>query len=113
MAAESCREGRMAKSVKVGSANELKPGECKTVEVEGTPVAVYNVGGRYYATHNTCPHRGGPLGEGSLEGDVVTCPWHGFRYNVTNGQCLGPNPALKVAAFPVSTHGSDLMVELP
>ncbi len=103
----------MAKTVKVGGASDLKPGECKTVEGDGTPVAVYNVGGKYYATHNTCAHRGGPLGEGSLEGDVVTCPWHGFRFNVTNGQCVGPNPSLKVAAFPVSTQGGDLMVELP
>ncbi len=103
----------MAKTVKVGSASDVKPGECKTVEVDGTPVAVYNVAGTYYATHNTCAHRGGPLGEGSLEGDVVTCPWHGFRYNVTSGQCVGPNPALKVSAFKVSVQGSDLMVELP
>ena len=102
----------MASSVKVGSVNDLKPGECKTVEANGTPVALYNVGGKYYATHNTCAHRGGPLGEGSLEGDVVTCPWHGFQFNVTSGQCVGPNPALKVASFQVSVQGSEVFVEL-
>lgn len=103
----------MAKTVKVPSVTDLKPGECKTVSADGTDVAVYNVAGKYYATNNICPHRGGPLGEGSLEGDVVTCPWHGFRYNVTTGQCVGPNPALKVDAFTVSVQGSDVFVEVP
>ena len=103
----------MAKSVKVGSVSDLKPGECKTVEPNGTAIALYNVGGRYLATSNTCPHRGGPLGEGALDGEIITCPWHGFQYNVTNGQCSAPNPALKVDAYQVSVQGNDVFVELP
>ena len=103
----------MASSVKVCAVNDLKPGECKMVEANGTPVALYNVGGRYYATHNTCAHRGGPLGEGSLEGEVVTCQWHGFQFNVTSGQCVGPNPALKVTSFKASVQGNEVFVELP
>jgi 3-phenylpropionate/trans-cinnamate dioxygenase ferredoxin component len=103
----------MAKSVKVGSPNDLKPGECKTVSANGTEVALYNVGGTYYATSNTCPHRGGPMGEGSLDGDVITCPWHGFQYKLPQGNCVAPNPALKVDAYKVSVQGGELFVELP
>lgn len=103
----------MGRSVKVASVNDVKPGECRTVDADGTEVALYNVGGAIFATANTCPHRGGPLGEGAMEGDVVTCPWHGFRYNVASGQCVAPNPALKVDAFPVSVQGGDVFVEMP
>ncbi len=103
----------MGKTVRVGSVGDLKPGECRTVQADGTAVALYNVGGKYYATHDTCPHRGGPLGEGTLEGDVVTCPWHGFQFNVTTGQCVGPNPALNAGSVAVSVQGGDLLVELP
>jgi len=100
-------------NVRVGGVNDLKPGECKTVEANGTAIALYNVAGTYFATNNTCAHRGGPLGEGTLEGETVTCPWHGFQFNVASGQCSAPNPALKVAAYPVSVRGSDVFVELP
>lgn len=69
----------MGDFVKVGRKDEIEPGTGKTVDVEGTPVALFNVGGTYYAVHNTCRHRGGPLGEGELSGSVVTCPWHGWQ----------------------------------
>ena len=65
---------------------DLQPGECKTVAVGERELALFNVGGKFYATDNVCPHRGGPLGEGTLDGNVVTCPWHGWRFDV----CTGP-----------------------
>ena len=53
--------------------------------------AVFNVGGRLYATQNECTHRQGPLSEGELEGSTVTCPWHGSQFDVTTGAVLqGP-----------------------
>jgi nitrite reductase/ring-hydroxylating ferredoxin subunit len=64
----------MAEFVRVGSLADLKPGEARSVDVKGTQVALFNVEGQVCATANTCAHRGGPLGEGSLEGRIVTCP---------------------------------------
>ena len=62
----------MAQFVKIASLSELPPGSAKTVEISGRAVALYNLDGAVYATDNTCPHRGGPLGEGDLETQVFT-----------------------------------------
>jgi nitrite reductase/ring-hydroxylating ferredoxin subunit len=64
---------------------DLPPGQIALVEVEGEPVAVYNVEGTYYATHNECTHAGGPLDEGELKGNQVICPWHDSCFDVTSG----------------------------
>ena len=96
----------------VATLADLKPGECRSVEAEGISIAIYNVDGRIYATENTCPHAGGPLGEGILTGTHVVCPWHGWRYNVINGE-RPENPDFKVACFPVEIQGNEIRVLLP
>ena len=101
----------MADFVKVASLSDLPAGSAKTVEIGGTALALYNVGGQVHATTNTCPHRGGPLGEGVLGGGVITCPWHAFEYDVTSGRCL-TNPALQIACFPVKLEGQDILVQV-
>lgn len=95
--------------VKVATRAEIEPGTGKTVDVNGTPVALFNVDGNYYAIHNTCLHRQGPLGEGFLDEKVVTCPWHGWQYDVTTGECL-TNAALRVQRFEVKVEGDDILV---
>jgi len=77
----------------------------------GRPVAVYNVDGTFYATDNTCIHRGGPLGEGTLTGELITCPWHGWRFDVKTG-CLAVDENTKVATFEVTVEGDDVYVTL-
>ncbi|MFB3924156.1 MAG: Rieske (2Fe-2S) protein [Terriglobia bacterium] len=99
----------MAGFVKVASVAELPAGSCKAVEVDGKTIALFNVSGQVFALDNTCLHQGGPLGEGTLEGDVVTCPWHMWEYNVRTGEKVG-NPALKIAAYPVQVEGNDIKV---
>jgi nitrite reductase/ring-hydroxylating ferredoxin subunit len=101
----------MADFVRVGTLADLRPGQARAVEAQGTALALYNVGGKVYATANTCAHRGGPLGEGELEGEVVTCPWHAFQFDVTNGRCA-TNPALSVACYEVRIDGQDILVRL-
>ena len=101
----------MADAVKVATLSEVPEGTAKAVDVRGTPIALYNVGGTVYATTNTCPHRGGPLGEGDLEGSVVTCPWHRFRYDVATGACL-TNAALTIGCYTVRVQGQDVLVEV-
>jgi len=91
--------------------SEIPAGSIKEVLVGGKPVAVANVGGRFYAIDNTCLHRGGPLGQGQLEGPVVTCPWHGWQFDVTNG-CLANNPAAKVQTYPTKIVDDDIFIEV-
>jgi|SRR6267143_1281590 len=101
----------MGAFVKVATLTDLPPGTAKAVEVGGTPVALYNVDGAVCATTNTCPHRGGPLGEGELDAGVITCPWHGFQYEVRTGRCV-TSAALSVNCYKVQVDGSDILVEV-
>jgi nitrite reductase/ring-hydroxylating ferredoxin subunit len=93
------------------SVTEIAPGSGKTVTCGGKSLAVFNVGGTFRAIDNTCLHRGGPLGEGTLEGGVVTCPRHGWQYDLTNGECVF-NPAAKVKTYPAKVEGGQVMVEV-
>ena len=102
----------MTEFVPVADVGEVPPGTSKVVVVAGHIVALFNVGGRYYAIDNTCAHRGGPLGEGDLDGAVVACPWHGWRWDVTSGANAN-NPAVTVACFAVTVEQGEIFVELP
>ena len=101
----------MEEFVSVGKTEDVMSGSGFVAEVNGQSVAVFNVEGSYYAIDNTCLHRGGPLGEGELEGEVVTCPWHGWEYNVKTGACIN-NPPACVKTYPVQVEGSVLKVKL-
>jgi len=99
----------MAEFLKVATLSELGAGTCKAVEAAGKVIALFNVDGNVYALDNTCLHRGGPLGEGTLSGDVVTCPWHLWEYNVRTGEKVS-SPDLKVPTYPVQVEGNDIKV---
>jgi len=101
----------MADFIRVSGTADVTPGHGIVAEVNGKTLAVFNVEGIFYAIDNTCVHRGGPLGEGDVEGNVVTCPWHGWEYNVTTGECVN-NPSAKVAVYQVKVEGNDVKVLL-
>jgi len=101
----------MADYVKVLSTSDLAEGQGKVVQAGGKAIAVFNVGGTVYAIDNTCLHRGGPLGEGELEGSVVTCPWHMWEYDVRTGEKVGA-PTVKVVTYPVQVEGPDIKVAI-
>ncbi|TLY17294.1 MAG: Rieske 2Fe-2S domain-containing protein [Nitrospirae bacterium] len=101
----------MAEFVRVTATTDVAPGSGVVAEVNGKFIAVFNVDGTYYAIDNTCVHRGGPLGEGELEGDTVTCPWHGWQYNVKTGVSL-TNPSASVKSYQVKVEGPDVKVLL-
>jgi len=101
----------MAGFVRVAALADIKPGQGIVAEAKGKTLAVFNVDGAIHAINNTCCHRDGPLGEGELEGNIVTCPWHGWRYNVTTGACMN-NPSAKVEAYQVKIEGDDVKVLL-
>lgn len=99
--------------VRVGRTEDVPAGEGRVVEADGKALALFNVDGIFYAIDNTCLHRGGPLGEGDLDGTFVTCPWHAWRWDVTTGANAN-SPAVRVSCFPVTVEqGGEVFVELP
>ena len=99
----------MAEFIKVTAKSEIESGCGKKVEVGGKEIAIFNVDGNFCAIDDTCPHRGGPLSEGSMEGSLVTCPWHGWQYDVTTGACL-TNPSVNQNKYEVKVEGDDILV---
>ena len=97
--------------VKVATKDEIPLGMAKIVEANGLPIAIYNVDGTFYATTNTCVHQGGSLGEGELEDNVITCPLHGWKYDVTSGVCQ-IIPSIKIPSYKVEVRGEDIFIEV-
>lgn len=102
----------MARTVKVAQVGDVSPGQGKVVQADGRAIALFNVDGTFYAVDNTCTHVGGPLGEGALIGEQVTCPWHGAEFNVTTGKMLSPPAKSDVRTYPVEIDGDDVLIEL-
>jgi nitrite reductase (NADH) small subunit len=98
--------------IDVAEAAELPPGTAMQAEAGGWSVALANVDGQLHAIENTCPHMGGPLGRGELQGEVLLCPWHAWRFDVRTG-CALANPDVKVYRFNVKVEAHRLWVEVP
>ena len=95
--------------VKMATLSELPPGSAKEVEHEGRIYALFNVDGTLSAIDGICPHQGGPLAEGALEGCMVTCPWHGWQFDVQSGKTpLGAK--IKQTVYEVKVEGLDVLV---
>jgi nitrite reductase/ring-hydroxylating ferredoxin subunit len=100
----------MATFVKVGKIDELPSGEGKLVEVNQKRIALFNVGGKYYAIDDVCPHRGGPLSEGEIEGEAVVCPWHGAIFELATGEVRRFPAAAGVTTYAVCLEGGEITV---
>lgn len=92
--------------------DELPEGTIGEFFVGDQAVALAHVEGEFYALDNTCPHAGGPLGDGMLTDGVVACPWHGWEFDVRTGTCQ-LDPSLAVACVAVEVRGTDVFVRLP
>ncbi len=99
----------MADFIEVARTSDVPPGRSTIIVAAGHVIALYNVGGTFHATSNVCLHRGGPVGEGDLEGSVVTCPWHGWQYDVRTGQNLA-NPEARLKTYEVKVEGNRILV---
>ncbi len=97
--------------VEVAKVSDVKPGKGKVVKANGKELALFNVEGKFHAISNACAHRGGPLGEGSLDGNTVTCPWHGWKYDVKTGVCA-VQASIKVQSFKTKVDGDKVLVEV-
>lgn len=101
----------MSEFVEVAKASELPVGRMKAVTVGERTIALYHTASGFYATDNTCPHRGGPLAEGDLIGDEITCPWHLWGFDVATGLCAG-NREISVTTHQVRVEDDRVMVRL-
>jgi len=102
----------MNKFVKVATKSEIADQSVKLLNVEGKRIALFNLGGEFYALDDTCPHASGPLCEGSIEGEDVECPWHGSRFNIKTGEVTAPPADENVAKYKVRVTGDDIEVEV-
>jgi nitrite reductase (NADH) small subunit len=93
-------------------ADEIVPGSVHQVEVFGRRYALYSVDGDFYATSDACPHAGGPLGEGDLDGHEVTCPFHGWTFDVRSGACTS-GADLGVDSVNVRVKKNRILIEVP
>ncbi len=102
----------MGKFVKVAEKKNLSSGQGTLVDVEGRKIALFNIDNEFYAIDDECTHASGPLSEGSVEGTVVTCPWHGATFDVTTGEVLGAPAFDGVKKYNVQVEGNDIKIEI-
>jgi nitrite reductase/ring-hydroxylating ferredoxin subunit len=116
----------MPDRVPIGEASEVLPGALKTFDAAGRSIVVARVGDGFCAVAAKCPHMGGPMGKGRLEGDAIVCPTHGSRFDVCTGDVLDWVPIGAVArrlltlgrqptsitTYPVTEEGGKLYAEL-
>ena len=102
----------MSELHKVASKNEVGPGQCISVEVGGQEVALFNIEGSFYAISNTCTHQGGPLSQGEATSTMVTCPWHGARFDLRTGAAAGGPASKGVPTYRVVVEDDDVNIEL-
>jgi nitrite reductase (NADH) small subunit len=102
----------MPNFTKLTTASELPPtDEAKEFSCGDKTICVANVNGAFSAMDNVCLHRGGPLGQGMIEGGKVVCPWHGWAWDVKTG-AAEQNPSAKVAVYPFKIENGDVLVEI-
>jgi nitrite reductase/ring-hydroxylating ferredoxin subunit len=102
----------MSEYIKVAKTSEISPGTAIYVEVQNNQIALFNLDGNFYAIGNTCTHRGGPLAEGFIAGDEVTCPWHGSIFKITTGEVVGPPASQNVPKYNLRVQGDDIEIEV-
>lgn len=102
----------MAEFLKVAKTDEIAPGQARLVEVHGERFALFNIDGNFYALDDTCTHSGGPLSEGAIAGEQVTCPWHGSTFDIRTGEVVGPPAREGVARYSVRVTGTDIEIEV-
>ncbi|GAB4421322.1 MAG: non-heme iron oxygenase ferredoxin subunit [Anaerolineae bacterium] len=102
----------MTRYVTVARTAEIPPGAREVFEVDGLYIAVFNVGGKYYAIEDRCTHDDGPLAEGDLDGYEIICPRHGARFDLRDGRVLSMPAVLPVPWFPVRVEGDEIQIAL-
>ena len=97
--------------IPLASVADCPPGSVRELVAGDRIVALFNVDGEFYALDGICPHQGGPLGKGTVSGVVVTCPWHGWQFNVCTGQHQS-NTSLRHATLPIKVEEGEVLVRV-
>lgn len=102
----------MSEYVKLTTASELPAeGEAREFEINGKTICVANTGDGCSAMDNVCVHRGGPLGQGVVDGNKIICPWHGWMFDVNTGAST-QDPTARARTFPLKVEGEDVYIAL-
>ncbi len=99
--------------VRIAEESEIPPGERLLVEVDGLPIAIFNVDGKYYAIGDVCTHDDGPLGDGELENHHIICPRHGARFDIRNGKALTLPAVVDIPWYPARAVDGWVEIGLP
>ncbi|CAN5759646.1 Rieske (2Fe-2S) protein [soil metagenome] len=106
------KPSRQGKTVIVGRAESVPPGRGATVKLkDGSQVALFNVGGSFHAIENFCPHKGYPLADSNLYGNIVECEFHRWRFDVTSGACF-TKPQCSIERFDVTLDDGMIVLHL-
>jgi len=96
----------------VARVGDLRDGDCTVASIQQKVIAIFRVGDAYYAIDNMCPHMGGELSGGTVEDGIVTCPWHYWRFRLTDGT-WADNPRIKIGSYPVHIVDNEIKIEIP
>lgn len=102
-----------AEYITVATTDELPSGGRKLLEIDGKPIAVFNIAGAYYAIADVCSHDDGPVAEGDLYEHEIECPRHGARFDVRNGKVLSFPAIVDIPAYPVKVVDDEVLIGLP
>lgn len=102
----------MSQFVSAAKVGEIPDGGGKCIEVEGRRIAVFHMGGEYFAIDDACTHHEAPLSEGSISGEEVVCPWHGATFELRTGKCTGLPARKDVSRYNVRVQGDQVEVEV-
>ena len=102
----------MSRFVKVATLEELAASGSLELELEGQILALFRDGDEVIAMDGMCPHQGGPLASGEIQGNVLCCPWHGWQFDLKTGRCLTARSVVQ-GRYPVRIEGTDILVQLP
>ena len=104
----------MSEFVTVAKVGDIPVGEARVYPVNGKLVAIFRIGDEYHAINDLCPHMGASLATGWVEGNAVTCPWHAWRFCITDGSWLdNPRSKIRTDCYPVRVVGDDIQVDVP
>lgn len=101
----------MAEFQTVCKVEDIPEGEAKAVEVAGKLIAVFCSGGQYFAIDDVCPHMGASLSSGYVENGIVTCPWHAWRFRLSDG-AWADSPRLKIGCYPVRVEDGAIQLQI-
>ncbi len=104
----------MSTVAKVALKKDIPPGKCLGVTIgHNKQIAVFNIGGKYYAIDDACTHASGPLSEGECNANIVTCPWHGATFDITTGKATGAPAFEDLRTYEVKVEGEEIKVVIP